>query len=150
MAVGSQIGWQYIKSTSFEMRRLDDGYRFEGRGSGHGVGMCVIGSTRLAARGQTAREILTRYFPGTTIESMREGHGPVVGHLYARAGAGGTAGTAGVAGPARSRQRTPRQRSLSMSMPAPAGISKRSCREAGSSWRPRSTRRAAGGDAAHP
>jgi SpoIID/LytB domain protein len=72
MAVGSRIGWQHIKSTAFEMRRLKEGYRFEGRGSGHGVGMCVIGSTRLAARGQTAGEILTRYFPGTAIESMRE------------------------------------------------------------------------------
>jgi SpoIID/LytB domain protein len=72
MAVGSQIGWQYIKSTSFDMRRLNTVYRFEGHGSGHGVGMCVIGSTRLAARGQTASEILTRYFPGTSIEPMRE------------------------------------------------------------------------------
>jgi SpoIID/LytB domain protein len=76
MVVGRQVGWQYIKSTSFEMRRLDDRYRFEGRGSGHGVGMCVIGSTRLAARGQSAREILARYFPGTTIELLRDGAVP--------------------------------------------------------------------------
>ena len=81
------------------MRRLDEGYRFEGRGSGHGVGMCVIGSTRLAARGQTAREILSRYFPGTAIESMREGHGPIVcGPGTRGGGASRHAGAAGFGG----------------------------------------------------
>jgi SpoIID/LytB domain protein len=76
MVVGPQLGWQHIKSTHFELRPLSDSYRFEGRGSGHGVGMCVIGSTRLAARGQSASEILTRYFPGTTVEWLRGATAP--------------------------------------------------------------------------
>jgi SpoIID/LytB domain protein len=69
-AAGRTLGWQRILSTAFELRRSGDAYRFTGHGSGHGVGMCVIGSTRLALRGESARDILTRYFPGTTIETF--------------------------------------------------------------------------------
>ncbi len=66
-ALGRTIGWQYVRSTVFDLQRTDRGFRFRGHGYGHGVGMCVIGSTKLAAAGETARQILTRYFPGTTI-----------------------------------------------------------------------------------
>src|SRR5690606_36526973 len=48
----------------FEVSRTGSGYRFTGRGAGHGVGLCVLGSTRLAAKGHTADAILARYFPG--------------------------------------------------------------------------------------
>jgi stage II sporulation protein D len=65
--VGRTLGWQHIKSTAFELKRERDGYRFRGRGSGHGVGMCVIGSVQLALVGQTAAEILKQYYPGLTI-----------------------------------------------------------------------------------
>ena len=67
VAVGRTLGWQHIKSTSFELRKSNGGYRFTGHGSGHGVGMCVIGSARLAERGVSAEEILARYFPGLEI-----------------------------------------------------------------------------------
>jgi SpoIID/LytB domain protein len=67
VVVGRTLGWQYIKSTTFELRKQGTVYRFTGRGSGHGVGMCVIGSTNLAARGTSAAAILRRYFPGTVI-----------------------------------------------------------------------------------
>ena len=66
-AVGRTLGWQHIKSTAFEVKRQADGYRLSGHGSGHGVGMCVIGSARLAERGEGALDILHRYFPGLTI-----------------------------------------------------------------------------------
>jgi hypothetical protein len=39
-------------------------YRFTGRGYGHGVGLCVIGAGRRAARGESAVDILERYYPG--------------------------------------------------------------------------------------
>ena len=67
VVVGRTLGWQHIKSTVFELRRQGDMYRFSGHGSGHGVGMCVIGSARLAERGATAAAILARYFPGLEI-----------------------------------------------------------------------------------
>jgi SpoIID/LytB domain protein len=67
VAVGRSLGWQHIKSTAFELRRNGHAYRFNGHGSGHGVGLCVIGSARLADRGATAAQILTRYFPGLEV-----------------------------------------------------------------------------------
>lgn len=67
VVVGRTLGWQHIKSTAFDLRRVGDRYRFNGHGSGHGVGLCVIGSARLAAAGRTAADILSRYFPGLEI-----------------------------------------------------------------------------------
>ena len=71
VAVGRTLGWQHIKSTAFTLRRDDDVYRFSGRGSGHGVGLCVIGSARLAERGQSPETILAHYFPGLLISDGR-------------------------------------------------------------------------------
>jgi hypothetical protein len=67
--VGRTLGWQHIKSAAFDVRWSGTGYRFTGHGSGHGVGLCVIGSTNLAARGTRAAAILQKYFPGTTIST---------------------------------------------------------------------------------
>src|SRR5262249_30194261 len=67
IAVGRTLGWQYIKSTAFELKKQDNVYRFSGHGSGHGVGLCVIGSARLAERGVSASKILARYFPGLEV-----------------------------------------------------------------------------------
>jgi SpoIID/LytB domain protein len=67
LAVGRRLGWQLIKSTAFTCRRTATGYRFEGRGSGHGVGLCVIGSAAMARKGKSTSEILRRYFPGTEL-----------------------------------------------------------------------------------
>jgi hypothetical protein len=75
VAVGRALGWQHIKSTAFDLRRQGDYYRFTGHGSGHGVGMCVIGSAKLAEQGRSADEILERYYPGLPIG--RPGIGPV-------------------------------------------------------------------------
>ncbi len=70
--LGRTIGWRYVQSTAFDLTRSGDAFRFRGRGYGHGVGMCVIGSTKLAVAGESAHQILARYFPGTMIESMLE------------------------------------------------------------------------------
>jgi SpoIID/LytB domain protein len=67
VVVGRTLGWQHIKSTAFELRRQGTVYRFSGHGSGHGVGLCVIGSTNLAARGVGTPAILAKYFPGAAI-----------------------------------------------------------------------------------
>jgi hypothetical protein len=70
VVVGRTLGWQHIKSTAFDLRRTATAYQFSGHGSGHGVGLCVIGSARLGARGQTPSQILARYFPGAAIALM--------------------------------------------------------------------------------
>jgi SpoIID/LytB domain protein len=73
VAVGRTLGWQHIKSAAFELQKRGDAYRFTGHGSGHGVGLCVIGSARLAERGVSADAILARYFPGLEISGRRAG-----------------------------------------------------------------------------
>jgi stage II sporulation protein D len=67
MAVGRIAGWQSIKSTAFDVDRTSTGYRFRGRGFGHGVGLCVIGAGGRAARGASADDILKFYYPGLSV-----------------------------------------------------------------------------------
>jgi SpoIID/LytB domain protein len=69
-AIGRTIGWQYLQSAAFQLKRSGNAFRFSGHGSGHGVGLCVIGSAKLAENGETARQILDRYFPGTTLGTI--------------------------------------------------------------------------------
>ena len=66
-AIGRTLGWQYLQSATFDLKRTGDSFRFTGHGAGHGVGMCVIGSAKLAVSGRSTAQILGQYFPGTTI-----------------------------------------------------------------------------------
>ncbi|MGI8618865.1 MAG: SpoIID/LytB domain-containing protein [Gemmatimonadaceae bacterium] len=43
---------------------------FRGRGNGHGVGMCQWGAIGRARAGQSWREILQAYYPGTKLEAL--------------------------------------------------------------------------------
>ncbi len=65
LAVGESLGWNRIPSTWFEVRRQGDGFAFNGRGWGHGVGLCQKGAAAMAQNGHSTREILEQYFPGT-------------------------------------------------------------------------------------
>ncbi|MBP1636773.1 MAG: hypothetical protein H6Q10_3347, partial [Acidobacteria bacterium] len=73
LALGRTAGWQLVRSTAFEVERRAGGYRFVGRGRGHGVGLCVEGAARLAREGRTARAILLHYFPGSGAELLQSG-----------------------------------------------------------------------------
>jgi SpoIID/LytB domain protein len=67
MVVGRTLGWHLLKSADFTVRQTSAGYRFDGKGFGHGVGLCVLGSVRRAEHGDSARDILRAYFPGLEI-----------------------------------------------------------------------------------
>ncbi len=43
--------------------------QIKGKGSGHGVGMCQVGALRLAREGMSYEDILSHYYPGTTLSS---------------------------------------------------------------------------------
>jgi stage II sporulation protein D len=100
MAVGRVAGWQLVKSTSFDVHRTGTGYRFEGRGFGHGVGLCVIGAGHRAAKGATADDILGFYFPGLSIGLIPTSSAPATPGPAAPATSGtpGTRGTPGTPG----------------------------------------------------
>lgn len=53
-----------IRSTLWtNLSRRNNAYKFEGRGWGHGVGMCQWGAKGLAERGKNYRDILRFYYP---------------------------------------------------------------------------------------
>lgn len=60
-------GYAKVRSLDFMIKPSADGWVFRGSGYGHGVGMCQWGSNGMAKRGNTWREILRRYYPGTEV-----------------------------------------------------------------------------------
>jgi stage II sporulation protein D len=64
------VGATRLRSTAFSVDQDGSVLRFTGRGYGHGVGMCVIGAGRRAARGEDVRTILGHYYPGLQITSL--------------------------------------------------------------------------------
>lgn len=62
------VGYGAIKSTIFKVKRAGDLFVFEGRGSGHGVGLSQWGAKGMAENGYTYREILRHYYPGTRLK----------------------------------------------------------------------------------
>ena len=68
--VGRSLGWSLIKSTAFTVKRTGNGFRFDGQGFGHGVGLCVLGSVGRADHGDSPKAILAEYFPGLKIRPM--------------------------------------------------------------------------------
>ncbi len=74
-ALGRALGWEKIPSDLYNVRDAGDGIILEGRGAGHGVGMCQTGAAELGARGRNYREILAFYYPGTTLGTAASGSG---------------------------------------------------------------------------
>ena len=75
--VGRTLGWQHLRSTLFEVTRTSTGFRFTGRGAGHGVGLCVAGASARATGGATSADILRTYYPGLDV-TMKEAAAPSV------------------------------------------------------------------------
>ncbi len=69
-AVGRTLGWNTLRSELYTVQALDGKLRFEGRGEGHGAGLCQDGADEMAAQGKTYREILDFYYPGTTVSTL--------------------------------------------------------------------------------
>jgi stage II sporulation protein D len=62
------LGWSRLPSTSFTVSRDNDTLVFEGRGYGHGVGLCQWSALQMAREGKTYKEILSYFYPGTTLQ----------------------------------------------------------------------------------
>jgi stage II sporulation protein D (peptidoglycan lytic transglycosylase) len=67
--VGRALGWHLLKSSRFEVSRAGSDFVFRGSGFGHGLGLCQAGAHVMATRGASYRQILGKYFPGTSISS---------------------------------------------------------------------------------
>jgi stage II sporulation protein D len=72
-AVGRHIGWDRLKSNWYEVGTRGDRIAFQGRGSGHGVGLCQVGAEVMGEEGHSYREILSFYYPGTRLGVSAQG-----------------------------------------------------------------------------
>ena len=52
------------------VRRFSGGFKFSGKGWGHGVGMCQWGAREMGKAGANESEILRYYYPGSTLEKL--------------------------------------------------------------------------------
>ncbi|MNL05009.1 Amidase enhancer precursor [compost metagenome] len=59
----SKLGFQDLRSTLFDLNKTESGFLFQGRGFGHGVGLCQWGSRALGKKGFTYKQILAHYYP---------------------------------------------------------------------------------------
>lgn len=65
------IGVRTIRSTMFDVQRQGAALVFDGRGFGHGVGLCQAGALARIKAGAEPSSVLARYFPGTRLVRVR-------------------------------------------------------------------------------
>jgi stage II sporulation protein D len=70
------LGYDKLKSTMFAMNTQGSDIVFDGKGMGHGVGMCQWGARHLALGGESYQRILKHYYQGARIARLVTSHGP--------------------------------------------------------------------------
>ncbi len=66
------LGWSRLPSTNFQVSRDNGNFVFEGKGYGHGVGLCQWSALQMARDGKTYKEILSFFYPGTVIKQYED------------------------------------------------------------------------------
>ncbi len=74
-AVDRALGWNQMRSDWYTTRVSGNALEINGRGYGHGVGLCQAGANEMAAEGHSDAEILSFYFPGTVAGITPADHG---------------------------------------------------------------------------
>ena len=74
-AVDRALGWNQMRSDWYTVERFRRCPGDEGRGYGHGVGLCQAGAYEMAAEGHSETEILSFYFPGAVAGITPAGDG---------------------------------------------------------------------------
>jgi stage II sporulation protein D len=72
LAVDRRLGWNAVPSNNFSSRQEGGQVILEGAGQGHGIGLCQRGAKAMAKQGSSFRQILSHYFPNTTLTFVRE------------------------------------------------------------------------------
>lgn len=76
-AINTHFEREVLPSTKFVVSAERTQFSVTGRGWGHGVGLCQWGSAEMAKQGQSYKQILTHYFPGSTLTLL-----PNPGHSF--------------------------------------------------------------------
>lgn len=61
------LGYEELPSTHFSLTKAGKELLFTGKGYGHGVGLSQWGALEMAKQGKNYLEILTHYYPGTSL-----------------------------------------------------------------------------------
>src|SRR3954469_204726 len=69
--LSQSFGARAIRSTWFDVRHSGSSYTFDGRGFGHGVGLCQAGALARIRAGAKLPAVLQQYFPGTRLITLR-------------------------------------------------------------------------------
>lgn len=69
-ALNRAFGWNQLRSDAYRVGLKGGRLLFEGRGYGHGVGLCQAGARAAAQEGRSYRQILQFYFPGTSVRVL--------------------------------------------------------------------------------
>jgi stage II sporulation protein D len=68
LSFGRRSGWDALPSNFYQLLESPTGgVILEGRGLGHGLGLCQHGAAAMAAQGASAARILEHYFPNTAV-----------------------------------------------------------------------------------
>ena len=62
------LGYSKLRSLKFKISFENDEFIFEGGGFGHGVGLCQMGAKGMADLNFPYKDILSHYYPGSTLE----------------------------------------------------------------------------------
>ncbi len=77
------LGYGRLRSTGFTVDRDGNTFSFDGRGAGHGVGLCQWGARGMAVKGHRYQTILDFYYPGVRLATSPLSTGPARGTLAA-------------------------------------------------------------------
>ena len=66
------LGWRRLPSTNFTVRTENGDFIFEGKGYGHGVGLCQWSALEMSRKGMSYRSILEYFYPGTKLEKYED------------------------------------------------------------------------------
>lgn len=65
--IGRQLGWDTVPSNTFVTAKEGNQVLLRGVGQGHGIGLCQVGARAMAFGGASFQQILSHYYPNTTI-----------------------------------------------------------------------------------
>jgi stage II sporulation protein D len=65
--IDRRLGWNAVLSDDFIMQKEGEQFVLQGTGHGHGIGLCQSGARSMAEEGADFRQILSHYYPNTTV-----------------------------------------------------------------------------------
>ena len=69
LGLDRRLGWAAVQSNDFVAKKESDEFLLEGTGNGHGIGLCQSGAKAMAEQGADFRQILSHYYPNTTVSA---------------------------------------------------------------------------------